>query len=306
MNLEGKRVLVTGGAGFIGSHTVDALIRQGAEVQIVDDLSTGTEININPKAFISRLDLRDPRVAKSAFDLFKPEIVYHFAFDANAIASSVDPPMMLDNIKLSLNVLQACREVDVDRIVFASSGYVYGGMNAVSNEDSETFPISPYAIAKKTVEDFFKYYAYAFGIKTTILRYPVVYGPRQSYGAMTAYIKELSNGEETFFWGDGSKVRDYVYIEDIVEANLRVLNLEDEYRMLVLNTGSGKPTTLKEMYLMLAALLKATPRLSYLENRSGELDRCVLDSALIEEKLNWFPKINLEEGLRRRIENEEM
>jgi len=301
MDLKNKKILATGGAGFIGSHTVDALIKKGASVVIVDNLVTGREENLNPKAKFYKMNIADIKIEK-IFQKEKPEIIYHFAFNVLVPKSVKDPLMDMDSIVGSVNIFKNALEYGIKKIIFSSSGFVYG--NAKNLPIKETEPVdtvSSYAIAKSTVENYLKFFNKAYGLPYVIFRYSTVYGPRQTKGAMADYIRKLAVGKQAKIWGDGSKTRDYIYIEDVVKANLLALELPPDYLDPIFNVGTGVETTLNELYKKIAELLNKTAKPIYLPDRPGEMKRNVLDYSKIKKALNWQPKINLDEGLKKII-----
>lgn len=304
MNLKGKKILVTGGAGFIGSHTVDALIKEGADVAIVDNLLTGRRENINPKAKFYEMNIADPAL-EDVFRKEKPEIIYHFAFFVLVPKSTEDPLLDMDSIVGSVNLFKNAKTYGAKKIVFSSSGFVYGNNPNLPVRETEPInPISPYVVSKSTVENYLRFFNKAYGLPYVILRYSAVYGHRQVTGAMSDYIRKLAGGKQAEIWGDGSKTRDYVYIDDAVEANLLALESSDDFDNPVFNVGRGEETTLNELYKEIAGLLNKKPEPIYLPDRPGEQIRYCLDNFKIKNNLKWRPRYNLREGLRLRLKEE--
>jgi len=299
-----KKILVTGGAGFIGSHTVDALIKKGAEVVIIDNLVTGRKENLNPKAKFYKLNISDLNVEK-VFQKEKPEIVYHFAFNVLVPESTKNPLIDMDSIIGSVNILKNAKQYEVKKIVFASSGFIYG--NNKNLPCKETEPIEPflsYTVAKNTVENYLQFFNKTYGLSYIILRCATVYGERQIKGAMADYIRKLAAGKQAEIWGNGNKTRDYVYIDDVVRANLLSLELPPDYSDPVFNVGTGIETTLNNLYRKIAELLDKKVEPIYLPDRQGELVRFCLDYSKIKKALDWEPKYNLDEGLELKLKAE--
>ncbi|WP_447974989.1 NAD-dependent epimerase/dehydratase family protein [Nitrospira sp. Kam-Ns4a] len=298
VSLRGKRVLVTGGAGFIGSHTVDALVERGARVVIVDDLSTGREQNLNPQATFYKLNLADEEI-EGVMERERPEIIYHFAFYVLVPKSVENPLRDLDIIAGTLRMLQKAKEIGVQRIVLASSGFLYGNTpHLPATEECPVDPVSPYVVSKHALEQYLRFYYKAYRIPYTILRYAAIYGPRQVTGAMADYIRKLSNGDQAEMWGDGNKTRDYVFIEDVVLANLLALTVPHDHPNPVFNIGTGVETTLNTLYRKIADLLGVEAKPVYHPDRPGEQVRYCLDSAKIRKELGWEPRYSLDQGLK--------
>ncbi len=301
MDLTDKKILVTGGAGFIGSYTVNALIERGARVVVVDNLSTGRRENINPSATFYDMNIADNNI-RNVFDNERPEIVYHFAFNVLVPNSVKDPLIDMDSIAGSINILKNSKDLGVKKFIFASSGFVYGNtLNLPTKEDEPIDPVSPYVVAKNTVENYVKFFYKAYKLNYVILRYATVYGAGQTMGAMSDYIRKLSMGDQAEIWGDGSKTRDYLYIDDVVSANLKILDLEESLINSIYNVGTGKETTLNELYFKIADCIGKDAMPKYREDREGELMRFCLDCSKIKKVLNWEPEYDLNKGLRGRL-----
>ncbi len=298
MDLKNKKILVTGGAGFIGSHTVDALIERGADVVVIDNLLTGRRENLNPKTKFYEINIADPKF-EDILEKERPEIIYHFAFYVLVPKSVENPLLDMDCLVGSVRMLKKMKELGcLRKIIFASSGFVYGNTPNLPVKETEPIdPVSPYVVAKVAIENYLKFYKKAFGLPYVILRYSAVYGPRQVTGAMADYIRKLSVGEQAEIWGDGTKTRDYVYIDDVVRANLLALNVPDDHPNPVFNVGTGIETTLNELYKKIATLLDKEAKPIYYPDRPGEQMRYCLDYSKIRKELGWEPKVGLEKGL---------
>ena len=298
MDVKNATVLVTGGAGFIGSHTVDALVERGARVVVVDNLSTGRRQNVNPRAKFYELNLADEAFTE-VMNRERPDIVYHLAFYV-LVPNSVENPLLdVDVIVGSIRLFQAAKGLGVRRIVIGSSGFLYG--NAATLPCDERCPIdpaSPYVVSKQAVENYARFYRRAYGIPYVILRYAAIYGPRQRTGAMADYIRKLASNEQAEMWGDGSKTRDYVFVEDVVDANLLALAVRPDHPDPVFNIGTGVETTLNDLYARIARILGKDPRPIYYPDRPGEQIRYCLDNTKAKKELGWQPRYQLDAGLR--------
>lgn len=296
--LKGKRVLVTGGAGFIGSHTVDALIKNEAEVIIVDNLSSGKKDNINPQAKFYNVNIADTEIER-IMEKEQPQIIYHFAFFVFVPKSVENPLLDMDVVIGSLRMLKKARELGVKKFIFASSGFLYGNTkNLPAKETEPVIPISPYVVSKQAIENYLRFFYSACGLPYVILRYAAIYGPRQVTGAMADYIRKLSKNQQAEMWGDGTKTRDYVFIEDVVRINLLALNVPNDHPDPVFNVGTGVETTLNTIYKKIADMLNKEARPTYHPDRPGEQIRYCLDSSKAQKELKWKPECSLDNGLR--------
>ena len=299
MNLRGKRVLVIGGAGFIGSHMTDALIEKGAKVTIVDDFSTGEKSNLNSKAKTIKLNIGSDKFV-DVLKKEKPQIVYHFAWFVLVPKSVQDPLLDIDALRGTIHLLQYARHHKVQKIIFASSGFLYGNNPDLPLKETEKLmPVSPYAITKNAAENYFEFYRTQFNVPSVIMRYSAAYGPRQRTGAMAAYIRDLKHDRPTEFYG--KKTRDYVYIDDVVSANLKALDVSDKEKHPVFNIGNGQETVLLDLYKILAKAMGAKPKAKLCSDRPGEQVRYSLSAAKASKVLGWKSKTSLEEGLKKTL-----
>jgi UDP-glucose 4-epimerase len=297
MQLRGRKVLVTGGAGFIGSRTVAALVARGARVVIVDNLSTGHAHNLIREAVFYNMSIAD-EAFDEVLDREQPEIIFHFAFHVLVPQSVENPLLDMESIAGSLRLLRWAARAEVTRIVFASSGFLYGNtLQLPVSEDAPIDPVTPYVVSKHAVENYLHFYHKAFGLPFTILRYAAIYGPGQVTGAMADYIRRLTVGEQAEIWGDGTKTRDYVYIDDVVQANLRALELPAGHVNPVFNIGTGVETTLNTVYAKIARMVGTPARPIYYPDRPGEQLRYSLANRKAKEELGWIPEVDLERGL---------
>ncbi len=296
--VKGKKFLVTGGAGFIGSHTVGTLIDWGGFVTVIDNLSTGRKENLNPKAKFYHTNLADPSV-ESIIESERPDVIYHFAFFVLVPRSVENPLLDIDVLIGTLRMLQKAKEIGVQKIIFASSGFLYGNTPFLpAKEEYPVDPVSPYVVAKHAIENYLKFYYKTYHLPYVVLRYAAVYGPRQVTGAMADYIRKLSSGQQAEMWGDGTKTRDYVFIEDVVQANLLALGAPADHPYPVFNIGTGIETTLNDVYRKIAEILGVEAKPIYHPDRPGEQIRYCLDISKARRELGWEPRYNLDDGLR--------
>jgi UDP-glucose 4-epimerase len=294
------KILVTGGAGFIGSQIADAFIKEEHEVVILDDLSTGFEKNINPKAKFVRMNINDAQV----FQLFEKEkfdIVNHHAAQMDVRRSVADPQFdATTNILGTVNLLQACIKHGVKKFMFASTGgAVYGEQDYFpADENHPTKPVSPYGISKLAVEKYLYFYFNEYGLKSTILRYANIYGPRQNpfgeAGVIAIFSTKLLKGEQPVINGSGKQTRDYVFVKDVVKSNLLTLN--DEVSDIY-NIGTGIETDVNKLFSVLNGIVKNGQQKKYGPAAAGEQLRSVLTSDKLFKKFGWKPGTLLDEGL---------
>ena len=299
------RIVVTGGAGFIGSHVVDAYVASGHRVFIIDDLSTGDRRNLNPKAVFHSMDILDPALPK-LFAEISPDVVNHHAAQMDVRRSVNDP--MFDarvNILGLIHLLEACRQPGVKRFIYASSGgAVYGEQEVFpAPEDHPKRPRSPYGVSKLAGEHYLNYYQTVFAVPSVSLRYANVYGPRQradgEAGVVAIFIQHLLDGSPPRINGDGEQTRDYVYIGDVVAANL--LALESSYTG-ALNIGTGCETDVLSLFRLLCERTGSGVAAVHAPAKMGEQRRSSLDASRAREKLRWSPQTPLNLGLEKTIE----
>lgn len=298
------KILVTGGAGFIGSHVVDRLIETGSEVVVLDDLSSGTREVVNSRARLYQADIRDPGV-REIFEREHIDCLNHHAAQMNVRRSVADPVFDAHvNILGSLNLLQAAVATGVKKVVFASTGgAIYGEqLSFPADETHPTCPQSPYGVAKLAVEKYLAFYEAAYGLPHTVLRYANVYGPRQNphgeAGVVAIFLQRLLGDEPAVINGDGEQTRDFVYVDDVGRAN--VLAATTDLRG-VYNVGSGIETSVNALYAHLATLIGSTQPPHHAPAKLGEQRRSVLAWEKLHTRTSWGPDVSLEEGLRRTI-----
>lgn len=305
------RALVSGGAGFIGSHLTDALLARGAAVAVLDNLATGRRERVAPSAQFFQVDLRDGEAVRAAVRQFRPTHVFHQAAQAS-VKVSVDDPVhdAAVNIIGGLHLLEAARGAGVERIVFASTGgALYGEVpeNRAATEQWPLLPKSPYGASKAAFERYLDVYRRNFGLRSTVLRYANVYGPRQDphgeAGVVAIFIGRLLRGEPVTLFarrepGDEGCVRDYVYVDDVVAANLLAAEarLEGAY-----NVGTGVGTTTRQVLAAVEAALSVHAEIVAAPPRPGDLERSVVDASGLRAA-GWRPGVSFAEGIRRTVE----
>jgi len=300
------KILITGGAGFIASHIADAYIELGHSVVIVDDLSTGFEENINPKAKFYKLDIRDLESLKEIFEKEKPEIVNHHAAQIDVRKSLKD--FLFDaevNIIGSLNTLKLSLDYGVKKFIFASTGgAIYGEpFYLPADEKHPALPLSPYGAAKLSIEHYLYVFHQNFSLPYIALRYANVYGPRQNplgeAGVVAIFTDKMVKGERPIIFGDGEQTRDFVYIKDVVSANIIALETD---KVGVFNIGTGKRTSVNEVFRKIKEALGEEIEPIYAEERKGEVRHIALDYSLAERELGWRPQYDFDYGLRETID----
>ncbi len=302
-----ENILVTGGAGFIGSNLIRKLLELGKAVIVVDNLSTGKVENLVEGVLFYQHDITDWEMMKRIFSIHKPAYVFHLAAQASVPRSVEDPVFDASvNILGSLNLLQLCVEYGTRKVVFSSTGgAIYGdGVSRIPTPETETpLPFSPYGIAKLSAEHYLRFFRDQHGLDFTALRYGNVYGPRQDpfgeAGVVAIFTKRMLEGEEVVINGDGEYIRDYVYVEDVVEANLLAM---EKGSGEILNIGTGRGTSVNELFRALKEITGYTRDPVYGPPRPGDLRKSVLDPSKAKEVLGWEPKTSLEEGLGKTVE----
>ena len=304
---EPSRVLVTGGGGFIGSHLVDRLVREGFSVGILDNFSTGEISNIDRnylddgRVRLHRGDITDYQFVRAVLKDY--EVVFHEAA-LPSVNRSVDDPLTSNNVNVTgtLNVLKAAVDFKVGKFVYASSSSVYGeSVKQPKVESMSTLPISPYAASKLAAENYCRVFARVYGLKTVCLRYFNVYGPRQKYGIYSGviprFIARLRDGLPPVIFGDGEQVRDFTFVQDAVEANVLCLK-KDVTPGEVLNIAGGKTTTIKQLAILLAELMGKPQILpEYGPVRPGDVRGSHADISRARETLGYEPKTVPAQGL---------
>lgn len=293
-------ILITGGAGFIGSHLADALIKLNHNVTIIDNLSSGTKFNVPSEAEFIEADIRTSSIS-NIFKNHKFDLVFHEAAQTLVPESIKNPYKDADeNIMGLINVLESCRQTGVKKIIFSSSAAVYGNnSNLPLSENESLSPTSFYGLTKTTSEKYLNLYYEYFGIHYTILRYSNVYGPRQGAngegGVIYIFAKALAENKPINIFGDGNQTRDFISVHDIVEANIAAITNGNEK---ILNISTETETTLNELANKMINLSKKDKNLiHYKKPRNGDIYRSCLSNKNAVAELNWKPKISLDKGL---------
>ena len=296
-------VLVTGGAGFIGSHLVEELVRRGENVIVVDNFSSGKAENIvdvKDKIELVNCDIREKEI-EDVFKAHDIDVVAHLAAQIEVEKSLEDPKLDADvNLMGSINLFELCRRYDVNKIVFTSSIAVYGEPRYLPvDEKHELAPISPYGCAKLAVEKYLHYYWRVHGIDYIALRLANVYGPRQKHGVIPAFITNLLRGERVVIYGDGKQTRDFVFVDDVINAIL--LALEKETRHKCMNIATCKETSIIELLGLISEKMGVKAEPEFLPERK-EIRRCYFSYNIARVELKWEPKVELAEGIEKTIE----
>jgi UDP-glucose 4-epimerase len=298
------KALVTGGAGFIASHITDAYVDKGYKVFVLDNLFSGYEKNINPKAEFIKADIGDDLT--KLFEKEKFDLVNHHAAQMDVRKSVADPAFDANtNIIGTINILQNSVKTGVKKFVFASTGgAVYGEQEYFpADEKHSTNPLSPYGISKLAVEKYLHFYGKQYGFNYTILRYANIYGPRQNAmgeaGVVAIFSTKLLKGEEPVINGTGKQTRDYVFVGDVVKANLLVLN--DDLNEIY-NIGTTKETDVNELFSTLNKIVGKGQNEKHGPAAPGEQMRSVISSEKLFKKFNWKPSTPLNEGLQKTVE----
>ena len=303
--IKGKTVLVTGGAGFIGSHLADRLVEKGNKVAVIDDLSTGKKSNLNKRAAFYKVDVGGPKVSQ-IFKKERPDVVFHFAAHIEARESVKNPVFDAKaNILTTLNLLENCRRFKVKKIIFASSGgEIYGRAKEIPT--SETYlpaPLSPYGVAKLAVEGYLYSYSKVHNLPFAALRFGNIYGPRQNpygeAGVVAIFTNKMLKGEQPFIHGDGRQTKDYLFIDDAIRAV--VLVLEKGFNGIV-NIGTGKETSVMGIFKKIKRLTGSKVKEKHVPFPSIGFDRGCLSIKKAKKELDWEPKIGFEEGIEKTVE----
>ena len=290
------RAVVTGGAGFIGSHVVDALLARGDEVHVLDDLSKGTRANVPEGAQLHESDIRDD--AGGVFDAARPEVCFHLGAQADVRVSVERPDFDAEvNVLGTLQVLEAAQRHGTKVVFSSTGGAIYGECDGPADEDHPRNPLAPYGVSKLAAEEYISAYSRLHGSEHVSLRYGNVFGPRQDphgeAGVVAIFMKRLHEGGTPRIFGDGTQTRDYVYVGDVVAATLAAAGHQGG----VLNVGTGVETSVLDLYARVqrAAGLEREPQ--FADARAGELQRSVLDASRARRELGWAPQRSLDEGL---------
>lgn len=302
-----KRALVTGGAGFIGSHLVDELMRRGCEVAVIDNLRKGKIANIDhhysQSAFIFEKCGIESNATKNVFRIFRPQVVFHLAAIPSVPFSMAEPISTNEtNVHGTVNLLELSRQFNVDRFIFSSSSSVYGGAGKMPTSESEALnPLSPYALQKKISEEYCQFYAEHLGLDTVSLRYFNVFGPRQMgdspySSVISAFLDCKKRKGKAKIYGNGKQYRDFCHVDNVVNANILAANHEGELCGDIYNVGCGEKHTVNEIYKRVKP-----PGSEHLETREGDVFGSCADIKKIKADLGYDIKVGFEEGLDRTI-----
>ena len=299
------KILVTGGAGFIGSHIVDAYVSAGHDVSVVDDLSTGFRHNLPSGVRLHELDIRNAHLAE-VFETERPEVINHQAARAN-VRESLDKPLLYTDVNVtgSVNVLECCRRFGVRKVIYASTGgAVYGEPRWLPvSEEHPINPLDPYGASKHHVEHYLYLYQKNFNITFTALRYPNVYGPRQDpcgeAGVVAIFTRQMLGDGDPVINGTGDQERDFVHVVDVARANVLALERGDNQ---ILNLGSGAGTSVNTVFEILAELTNFEKKPIRNPAKKGEVYKIFLNSDQARKSLGWQPQIPLKQGLASTVE----
>jgi len=294
------RILVTGGAGFIASHVVDAFVEGGHDVLVADDLSTGRRANLNTGAAFEEVD-----IATAAFDAvmerFRPEVINHHAAQISVRESVADPAEdARRNVLGTANMLEAARRHGCEHVIYASSGgAIYGEPKDLpADESTPIAPVSPYGLSKYVAELYGEYFRRSHGLVFTALRYANIYGPRQDphgeAGVVAIFSGQMLSNETPTINGDGSQVRDYVYVGDVVRANVTALQQRKDGAF---NIATGVPTSVNDLFAQIKELTGYADEAKHGPAKAGDAQAVYLDASLARSELGWAPAVTLREGL---------
>jgi UDP-glucose 4-epimerase len=311
MNPSIKKICVTGGAGFIGSHVVDRLLDENYEVIVIDDLSTGKlenlRHNFGREGFqFMNCDLRHSKLIRGMIK--EVDAIFHEAALTDNKTSIRNPALTNSiNVDGTLKILEAALDSDVKRFIYASSAAVYGNSPLPQSEDTFTKPISPYGVSKLAAENYVNVFNETHGFESTCLRYFNVYGPRQSKGSqysgvITEFIERLLRNRSLHVHGDGKQSRDFIHVDDVVEANMLVLESKKALGGSF-NVGTGKSTSINELLTMLLKMIESNAKIVHTKPRRGDIRHSLADITKIQEVLGFHPRHTLKEGLSKLVES---
>ena len=293
------KVLVTGGAGFIGSQLVDRLIKEGHQVMILDDFSTGAKSFVHPDAHVQEVDILDWLKVEASFESFQPEAVFHLAAQIEIRSEFSDSRRYATD---SMNILQWSQHYGVKRFIFSSSAAVYGDNRNLPIKETEPYaPTSAYGVAKMNFEQHLLSEHRHPAMRTVVLRYANVYGPRQGAvgegGVVAIFCKKLLTGEPLIIYGTGEQTRDFTFVDDVVESN--VLALQSAKDGVVYNVATAQETSVNELAQLLLQISGKNVEIKHTGAVAGDVMASALDNTLIKQELGWEPKVAIEEGLKK-------
>ena len=295
------KILITGGAGFIGSHLTDALIRKNHHIIVVDDLSTGKKTNLNPQAKFYKLKIQSPKLT-DVFRKEKPNVVFHLAAQMNVRKSISDPSFDAQtNILGSINLLENCVKHKIKKFIFISTGgAIYGdGVKIPTPENAAAAPLSPYGVAKFAIEKYLYFYNHQYKLSYTILRLANIYGPRQNYlgeaGVVAIFCHNLKNNQPLTIFG-GAQTRDFVYVADVVQAGLKAMS---KSKQGIYNVGTSQQTSINQLAEITQKISQIKIPIKHKPYIKGEQMKSCLSYHKINQELNWQAEYNLDRGLRK-------
>ncbi len=301
---EGVKALVTGGAGFIGSHLVDRLLADGYQVAIIDNLRGGHLQNLNQAAAFYQADITQPGV-EEIFSREQPELVFHLAAQTSVVQSTQNP---VDDVSVNvigtLRMLEASRRQGIDKFIFSSTGGAMYGDPADNpcSEETPPNPISPYGLSKRVTEEYVALFHRLYRLNYTILRYGNVYGPRQDphgeAGVVAIFAQAMLEGRQPRIFGDGEQERDFIYVADVVESNIQAIH-RGSHR--IYNIGSGESSSVNRIFQSLKADLGYQQEAEHRPRRPGDVHKIYLECSKARKDLDWSPQVDLEDGLRRTL-----
>ena len=302
---DAKTALVTGGAGFIGSHLVDRLLEEGHRVVVVDDLSTGKLKNLKSGATFHHANITQESL-QDVFHREQPDLVYHLAAQMS-VSESTKAPVRDGQINIigTLQVLEAARRHGIEKIIYSSTGGALYGDPEITPciEETQIVPLSPYGLSKYVAEKYVELYHRLYNINYTILRYGNVYGPRQDphgeAGVIAIFTQLMLDGKQPHIFGEGDQQRDFVYVDDVVEANIKAIDLGDGQAF---NIGTGKGTSVNRIFELLRGIIHFKWEAEHRTSRPGEVQNISLECSKATKGLKWTPQVSLEEGLQRTVE----
>jgi len=296
---EAMNVIVTGGSGFIGSNLVDRLIKEGFDTYVIDNLSTGKRQFLNPRAKFYQADILDKQRMKLIFEEVKPSAVFHLAAQIDVQSSIQNPALDAQiNILGTINMIELCKAYK-SKLIYSSSAAIYGTpVHLPVSEQHQIEPLSNYGISKYTPELYIRCYAQLYNLKYTILRYANVYGPRQlpkgEGGVISIFTNKIINNEIPSIYGDGTQTRDFIYVKDVVSANLAALKADQNGTY---NISTNTRISINELIEIINRIVNKKIVPEYKEERLGDITDSCLDNQLAKQELNWQPRFSITEGL---------